>query len=206
MGPWFDSNYRHRSMNRATKEPLHHAGWCILEAARLEVQDSLDSSKYHSLLKSARRWLSMATSTDNQHLFIATKTALEAAEAQDRGDDPLNGEFLFKNLVESIHGGAREVEFGGRPRQGPKPSADQAFYRAAAVALWKQFPKNREKLVKEAQSIIEIDSLSKLRKLVDNFDQCHDADLSMSRSPLSVHMPLVNELITNHNFTRLRDF
>jgi hypothetical protein len=193
-------------MSGATKDPLHCAGCCILEAAILEIQGSLDSSKYHSLLRSARRHLSMATSTDNPHLFIATKTALEAAEAQDRGDDLLNGVFLFKNLVESINGGAREVEFGGRPRQGPKPSADQAFYRAAAVALWKQFPKNREKLVKEAQSIIEIDSLSKLRKLVDNFDQCHDADLSMSRSPLSVHMPLVNKLIANHNFTRLHDF
>ena len=193
-------------MNRAAKEPLQHAGWCLLEAAILQAKGRLNTAKYYSLLASARHFLVLATPKENYLLFTATKTALEAVEACERGEDLLNGMPLFKSLVENLHGGPRDFDFGGRPRQGPKPSADQAFGRAAAVALWKHFPKNREELVADARKEIGIGSRKKLQKLVDNYEQRHDTDISRSRSPLSVHMSLVEEFITDHNYRRLSDF
>jgi hypothetical protein len=200
-------------MNRTEQVPLQHAGWCLLEAVRLEAKvacspesNGLDTVKYHALLASARRYLAKAAPEENHLLFTATKTALETAEARERGDDLLGGVVLFKNLVENLHGGARDLYFGGIPRQGPKPTADQAYYRAAAVALWVRLPESRNQLVAEARIIVGIGSLSKLRKLVENFHQRHDVDLERSRSPLSVHMPLVTELITHHGYRTLRDF
>lgn len=192
---------------------LSRAGTALLRAARMQAELAcqpndrrLDDAGYRALLAKARACLSVADMKDNPHKFAATKTALEVFEAFERGDDPCAGIEIFKGLVESVHGGQRDIDFGGRPRQGLKPSVDQAFLRAATVALWKCFPNDRQKLVSQARSVIKMGTLDKLRKLVENFEQRHDVDILNSRSPLSIHMPLVNDLIKNYGYRNLKDF
>ena len=192
---------------------LNRSGTALLHAARLQAEiarqpndQQLDDAGYGALLAQARACLSAANPKDDPHKFAATKTALEALEAIERGGDPLGGITIFKGLVESVHGGQRDINFGGRPRQGSKPSTDQAFFRAAAVALWKRFPDDHEKLVSQARSLIEKGTSNKLQKLVENFEQKHDVNILKSRSPLSVHMPLLNDLIENHGYRNLKDF
>lgn len=200
-------------MSEESKDALDRAGTALLLAVRMQAQTALkpndpqlNNAAYRALLARSRVCLAQADPKGDPHKFGATKTALEALEAIERGDDPLGGISIFKALVESVNGGARDIDFGGRRRQGPKPSADEAFLRAAAVALWEQFPEQRDQLVSQARTVIGIDTSAKLQKLVDNFHQRHDANITNSKTPLSIHLPLIKDLIECRGYQKLKDF
>ena len=200
-------------MTKVTETPLNRAGTALLHAARLQAEiasdpntPGLNNAGYTALLAEARRQLAQADPAADSHKFLATKTALEALEAVERGDDTLGGTQIFKSLVESVHGGKRELDFGGRRMQGPKPSADQAYLRAAAVGLWIAFPNSRTQLVSDARTLIGVGTEKALQKLVENFHERHDVDLSKSKTPLSVHMPLIKQLIEDHGYRSLNHF
>ena len=197
-------------MSEEGKNPLDRAGTALLHAVKLQAQlgpqNTLKNEGYCALLASARRNLELVDPLSEPHKFSATKTALETLEAIERGDSALGGIEIFKALVESVHGGKRDMDFGGRRRQGPKVSVDQAFLRAAAVALWEEFPEQRDQLVSEARTAIGAGTKAKLRKLVENHNNRHDAEIAKSGSPLSVHMRLVRDLIERHGYRTLNDF
>jgi hypothetical protein len=192
---------------------LDRAGTALLHAAKLQAQiankpnkPKLKDAGYTALLVEARRSLLTASPAEDPHKFFAVKTALETLEAAERGESDLRGVTLFDCLVEGVHGGEREIDLGGRPRTGQKPSADKAFLRAAMVALWERFPENRAQLVSQARTLIGVDTKSQLRKIVENFHARHDVNIASSGSPLSIHMGLVNDLIEHHGYRALKDF
>lgn len=195
---------------------LNRAGTALLCAARMQAEIALQpnypklgDAGYRALLAKARFCLSQADVKDEPHKFMATKTALEAqerAEITERREDLNGGIEIFKSFVESVHGGQRDINFGGRQRQGLKPSANQAFLRAAAVALWEHFPKKRDQLVDQARALIDVGTKAKLESIVENFHQRHDVDIIKSRSPLSIHMSVVKDLIKHHGYKKLKDF
>lgn len=197
-------------MIEQNKNPLERAGTALLHAAKLQAQlgpkNTLNNEGYRALLASARRNLELADPLSEPHKFAATKTAVETLEAIERGDSTLSGIEIFKALVESVHGGKRDMDFGGRRRQGPKVSVNQAFLRTAAVALWEEFPEQRDQLASQARTAIGAGTKAKLRKLVENHINRHDVEIAKSGSPLSIHMPLVQDLIKNHGYRRLTDF
>jgi hypothetical protein len=47
---------------------------------------------------------------------------------------------------------------------------------------------------------------AKLESIVENFNARHDVDIARSKSPLSIHMPLISDLIEHHGYRKLRDF
>jgi hypothetical protein len=192
---------------------LDRAGTALLHAAKLQAQiankpnkPKLKDAGYTALLVEARRALLAAGAAEDQHKLFAAQTALKILEAAERGEADLGGVRLFKGFVEGVHGGEREIDLGGRPRTGRKPSADQAFLRAAAVVLWERFPGKRDQLVSHARTLIGVGTEAKLQKIVENFNQRHDVDTAHSGSPLSIHMPLVKELIDRHGYRALKDF
>ena len=197
-------------MSEESKNALDRAGTALLHAAILQAQlapqNTLNNVEFRALLASARRNLAMADPVSEPHKFSATKTALETLEAIERSDGTLGGIEIFKAFVESLHGGEREMDFGGRRRQGRKVSVDQAFLRAAAVTLWEQFPKQRDQLVSQARTLIGAGTKAKLRKLVDNHNNRHDVDIAKSGSALSIHMPLIRNLMEHHGYRKLNDF
>ena len=200
-------------MTNKSDNALYYAGAAILNAAKLQAQlakrpdqPELNNAEYRALLAEARRSLAKADLGNDPHKFSAVKTALETLEAFERGDSTLGGIEIFKALVESLHGGEREIDFGGRRRQGLKVSVDQAFLRAAAVILWEQFPNQRDQLVSQARTLIGAGTKSKLRKLVENHNNRHDVDIAKSGSVLSIHMPLIRDLIERHGYRTLKDF
>jgi hypothetical protein len=139
------------------------------------------------------------------HRFMATKTALEALETSERGDPVVGGSQVFSAFVEGELGGPRSMPLGGKT-VGRKPPVEQSYLRAAAIALWEKSPAKRTELVKEARVLLNIRSEQALRKLVENHDQRHDPDPTKSRSPMSVHMPLVKSLIEKNGYKSLMDF
>ena len=192
---------------------LNRAGTALLCAARMQAEIALQpnypklgDAGYRALLARARFCLSQADVKDEPHKFVATKTALEALERAERKEDLIGGIEIFKSFVESVHGGQRDISFGGRQRQGLKPSASQAFLRAATVAFWEHFPKKRDQLVNQARELIDVGTKAKLESIVENFHQRHDVDIAKSRSPLSIHMSLVKDLIEHHGYKKLKDF
>jgi hypothetical protein len=60
--------------------------------------------------------------------------------------------------------------------------------------------------VSHARTLIGVGTEAKLQKIVENFNQRHDVDTAHSGSPLSIHMPLVKELIDRHGYRALKDF
>ena len=202
-------------MGNQSENALKYAGIVMLRAVHQQAQMAtkqgklqLDNGTYRELLGKVRQSLAEVRTTENEnrHRFLAMKTALEELEANERGDPSLGGIPIFNSLVESILGGPRELDFGGRPRQGQKISVNQTYRRAAAVALWEHFPQNRDQLVGEARTLIGIGTKKKLRKIVENFHQRHDADIARSKSPLSIHMPVIKDLIEHHRHRKLKDF
>ena len=193
-----------------SEEALERAGKALLHAAILQAKlgpkNKVNNERYLALLASARHNLGLTNPVSEHHKFSATKAALETLEATERGDSTLGGIEIFKALVESVHGGERDMDFGGRRRQGPKVSVNQAFLRAAAVALWEEFPEQRDQLASQARTAIGAGTKDKLRKLVENHINRHDVEIAKSGSPLSIHMPLVQDLIKNHGYRRLTDF
>ena len=136
---------------------------------------------------------------------MAVKTALEALDAQMQGEDVSDAVEIFRSFAEAMTGGPKKLDFGGKSIANRRTN-EENFLRAAAVVLWESFPEERDALAKDAKKIIGIRSKASLRKLVENFHQRHDYEVSKSRSPLSDHIARVGDLIKNHGYQRLADF
>ena len=77
--------------------------------------------------------------------------------------------------------------------------------------LWKHHLKHNDKaaltqLISDARTIIGLGTRQKIAKMVDNHDQGHDIDISESKSPLSVHIEGIQDLVENHGWQRLNNF
>jgi hypothetical protein len=117
---------------------------------------------------------------------------------------------LFALQVDALHGGPAAKTLGGR-KIGKKLSVQQHYLRAAALVLWTYYRKNNDEdrlnqLITDARTIIGVSTKEKLAKMVDNHDQDHDFDLTKSKSPLSVHIPGIEDLVKHHGYRRLKDF
>ena len=117
---------------------------------------------------------------------------------------------LFGLQVDALQGGPTAKTLGGR-KIGKKLSVQQHYLRAAALVLWKYYRKNNDedrlnRLIADARTIIGVGTKEKLAKLVDNHDQNHDFDLTKTKSPLSVHIPGIEDLVKHHGYRRLKNF
>ena len=117
---------------------------------------------------------------------------------------------LFGLQVDALQGGPTAKTLGGR-KIGKKLSVQQHYLRAAALVLWTYYRKNNDEdrlnqLITDARTIIGVGTKEKLAKLVDNHDQNHDFDLTKTKSPLSVHIPGIEDLVKHHGYRRLKDF
>ena len=117
---------------------------------------------------------------------------------------------LFGLHVDALHGGPAAKTLGGR-KIGKKLSVQQHYLRAAAFVLWTYYRKNNDEdrlnqLITDARTIIGVGTKEKLAKMVDNHDQDHDFDLTKTKSPLSVHIPGIEDLVKHHGYRRLKDF
>ena len=117
---------------------------------------------------------------------------------------------IFGLQVDALHGGPTAKTLGGR-KIGKKLSVQQHYLRAAALVLWRYYGKNNDEdrlnqLITDARIIIGVGTKEKLGKMVDNHDQDHDFDLTKSKSPLSVHIPGIEDLVKHHGYRRLKDF
>ena len=136
--------------------------------------------------------------------FIA---AIEGREVKAYSEANLK---LFALQVDALHGGPAAKPLGGRII-GKKLSVQQHYLRAAALVRWAYYRKNNDEdrlnqLITDARTIIGVGTKEKLAKMVDNHDQDHDFDLTKSKSPLSVHIPGIEDLVKHHGYRRLKDF
>ena len=136
--------------------------------------------------------------------FIA---AIEGREVKAYSEANLK---LFALQVDALHGGPAAKTLGGRII-GKKLSVQQHYLRAAALVLWAYYRKNNDEdrlnqLITDARTIIGVGTKEKRAKMVDNHDQDHDFDLTKSKSPLSVHIPGIEDLVKHHGYRRLKDF
>lgn len=181
--------------------------YAVLKTRELDssAENNLQPGNYRALLAEARRLLALADPQEDPHRFVAAKEALELLEAGERGEIPAGTLEIFHAHVEAVHGGPRNIDFGGIHVPN-KPTAKEAFLRAAAVVLWDEFPESRDRLSMEANHFLGIKNKEALRKLVDNFHQRHDQEPHKSKSPLSIHMGRVRELIKLKGYQSLKDF
>lgn len=194
-------------------DPLDEAGKLLLflaiTHAKVAVQKAqgktVNQGNYRAALAQVRRLLSNVSPTQDPHKFMAAKTALESLEAIERGEPMLGGVDPFRGFVEGVHGGPRKISFGGDKVTG-KSTVEEAFLKAAVVVLWQKFPKRRPQLAREARTHLGISNQKQVAKMVDNFNQRHDVDIASSRTPISIHIPVVNDLMTNHGYGCLSDF
>lgn len=117
---------------------------------------------------------------------------------------------LFGLHVDALYGGPSAKILGGR-KVGNKLGIQEHYLRAVALVLWKYYDaKNNEgrlnRLIADARTAIGVGTKKKLAKIVDNHDQDHDFDLTKTKSPLSVHIPGIEDLIKHHGYRRLTDF
>lgn len=117
---------------------------------------------------------------------------------------------IFGLQVDALHGGPAAKTLGGR-KIGKKLSVQQHYLRTAALVLWRYYGKNNDEdrlnqLIADARTIIGVGTKEKLAKMVDNHDQDHDFDLTKTKSPLSVHIPGIEDLVKHHGYHRLKDF
>jgi hypothetical protein len=200
-------------MSNTKLDPLDEAGKLLLFLAQgqalVAVKNPdgkrINKAKNAAVLANIRLLLSGVPQGHDRHRFMAAKTALETLDAIERGDDVLGGTDVFRGFVEAVHGGPRNLDFGGR-KVSRKPTADEAFLKAAAIVLWTKFPEQRERLALEARKILRIRSQRALGKMVDNFHQRHDSDIAGSHSPMSIHMPIVTTLVDNCGYQTLSNF
>ena len=194
---------------------LEKAGILLLQVAiaqaktvKLTPKRVLDNRKYRSLLTEARLHLVNVDPLHDPHRFGAVKTALEACEAIERGEDPVGATLLFSGFVEGVLGGERKMDLGGKKRVSRKPSVTQTYLRAAFCKLWEmdKILRRRDLLVKEARTYLNIRNKRAAAKLVDNFNQKHDTNVVNSNSPKSVHIRLIKELIDSYGYKKLTDF
>jgi hypothetical protein len=195
---------------------LEKAGDLLLRAAISQAKTAtpltpnkrLNDETYHSLLAQARSHLVKVDPLQDPHRFGAAKMALDACEAVERGEDPVGGIEMFSGLTEGVLGGESKIDLGGKQRVSGKPSANESFLRAALCQLWEadNDRHRRNELIKDARSLTKIKTKRAIIKLVDNFNQRHDSNVVNSRSPQSIHISLIKELIEGHGYKRLRDF
>lgn len=117
---------------------------------------------------------------------------------------------LFGLQVDALHGGPTAKTLGGR-RIGQKLSVQEYYLRAAALVLWRHYRRQSDEnrlnqLIADARTIIGVGTKKKLAKMVDNHDRNHDVDLTKTKSPLSVHIPGIEDLVKHHGYRRLKDF
>lgn len=181
--------------------------YAVFRARELDTsaKNNIQPSNFRALLGEARRLLALVDPKKDPHRFAAAKEALELLEAERSEGITPGGLEIFHAHVEAVHGGPRNIDFGGLHVPN-KPTAKEAFLRAAAVALWDEFPESRDRLSTEANHILGIKSRNALARLVDNFHQKHDQELHKSKSPLSIHMERVRKLIKIQQFKSLKDF
>jgi hypothetical protein len=187
------------------------AGTAVLHAAMLQArhagpdaEGTIDDAGYRALLAEARRNLEETDPNIKQHRYAAAKTALEALEAIERGDDILNALEIFKGHVEAICGGERTFDLGGR-RIKNKPSVNVSYLRAAAYVLWNRNIA-RGQLELDAQSLLGFSNRAQLRKFVYNSTNLKPDGSGMPQSSIWVHIPIIEDLIDNHGYKALTDF
>ena len=117
---------------------------------------------------------------------------------------------LFGLQVDALDGGPTAKTLGGR-RIGQKLSVQEYYLRAAALVLWRHYRRQSDEnrlnqLIADARTIIGVGTKKKLAKMVDNHDRIHDVDLTKTKSPLSVHIPGIEDLVKHHGYLRLKDF
>jgi len=144
------------------------------------------------------------------HKYAAIQAALASFEEMQYAQSVETNLKIFRNHVEAIHGGPTAPEFGGK-RIGNKLSPEDYYLRAATVVLWQHHRKHKDEdalkqLVSDARTLIRVGTREKIAKMVDNHDQAHNIDISESKSPLSVHIAGIIDLVENHGWRRLRDF
>lgn len=195
-----------------SRNAINYAGTALMYLTQMQMrlggpapEHRLDNAGYVAILRSARAHLEMADPEVDPHRFSAAKNALEALEAAEKGRCDLGAVKIFNAHVESIHGGPNDIDFGGK-KIANKPTAKEVFLRAAAIALWLEFPKRRDSLTREAKKLLGILDQEALARLVDNFNQRHNVEIERSRSPISIHMAFVKDLVKKHGYHKLSDF
>ena len=144
-----------------SRNALNYAGTALLYLTQMQmrlggpapVESKLDDSGYAAILRSAREHLEIADPEADPNRYSAAKNALEALEAAETGRVDLNAVTLFGAHVEALHGGPSNIDFGGK-RIHNKPTAKQAFLRAAAIVLWSEYPERRDALIREAKELL----------------------------------------------------
>jgi len=192
---------------------LNLAGTTLLELIKLQKQadgpisgaSALTTEDFHPYLKRVRMYLEKANPKIDPHRFGAVKVALEMLEAGERGVSNLGAIDYFKGHTEAIHGGPRDLDLGGKTVVN-KPSAEIAYLRAVAIILWETFPKKRVELATAVRKTLDIKNKKALAKMVENFHQRHNSDISKSRSPLSIHLKGIQNLVKNHGYKKFSDF
>ena len=142
--------------------------------------------------------------------YSAIQSFIAAFEGNEREAYARANLEIFGLQVDALHGGPTAKTLGGR-KIGKKLSVQQHYLRAAALVLWRYYGKNNDEdrlnqLITDARTLIGIGTKEKLAKMVDNHDQDHDFDLTKSKSPLSVHIPGIEDLVKHHGYRRLKDF
>jgi len=194
-------------------DALNYAGTALLFLTQSQMRAdgpastavTLSDKTYKAILAGAREHLERADYKLAPHTYAAVRYALEALEAAEAGRHDQVGTQYFEAHVEAISGGERDIDLGGK-KIANKRSTKENFLRAAAVALWEEFPKRRDALTKEAKDLLGMRDKAALAKLVSNFNERHDLDVWRSRSPLSMHMGFIDDLIKSHGYHCLRDF
>jgi|TARA_B110000503_G_scaffold142343_1_gene238823 hypothetical protein len=200
-----------QKLENSNSDPIYQTGQILLHLALEQAKADNPKNPYHinikyrdKLIAESRRNLERAHPKSDYLRYAVVKIALESIEANARGDNILGGIEVFRGFVETINGGYRDLDFGGK-KVNLKPAAHQAYLRAAFIVLWTEYPKNRNHLITKARSLLNIRTKQALAKLVDNFHQKHDI-YDESKSPISIHIPIVTDLIRNHGYNCLKDF
>ncbi len=191
--------------------PLDRAGSALLLAAKHQARASgpgktnqINVADYQALLAKVRHHLKQADQKVEPHKFAAVRTALEALEATERGDDTFNAVEMFKGHVEAICGGERTFDLGGK-RIKNRPSSDVSYLKAAIYVLW-NLGCDRDQLVLDAQSLLDFTSRRQLRMFVNNSTHQKPDGSGMPQSTIWAHVPLIEELVKRHGYRALTDF
>lgn len=147
-------------------------------------------------------WAECESSEDKRRVQ-ASKNAAHAIQRHSSGGDPTSDLDMFRSFVEAVEGGSRKFDVGGK-HQTNKQTVDNYWLRAVAVFLWKERPDLREKIVKEARTLLGIRTKKAFAKYVDNHDQ-RDGD-SVKPSQLTIHMPIIKSLYEKYGWTSLEDY
>lgn len=151
--------------------------------------------------------------SDNHEVLMkysAIQSFIAAFEGREREACAQANLEIFGLQVDALHGGPAAKTLGGR-KIANKLNVQEYYLRAAALVLWKYYrAKNDDdslnRLISDARTIIGIGTKKKLAKMVDNHDQDHDFDLLKTKSPLSIHISGIEDLVKHHGYRHLKDF